>query len=248
MKKFLCLFGFAFVAIFLIFVVVFWTHTGFVQRIYEDSEEIEWKYTLFVPAEYKGDRLYPLLVYLHGYGSRGIDGSKPTTDGPGPFIKERENMFDMLLLFPQSETGSWEADSADAQRTMAILAEVVREYAVDQQRIYLTGTSAGGFGVWSLAARYPHKWAAIVPICGGGDPDSAEIIKHIPSWCFHGARDTVIDVEQSRRMISALRDTGANPHYTEYPDAGHGCWRRAYTTPELWNWLRRQRLGDQPHD
>ncbi|SRR5579875_474242 len=248
MKKLLGMFGLALLAGFLGYYVLPWTRIGFVQRIYEDTEEIECKYTLFVPAEYSKDRTYPLLVYLHGYGARGVDGVKPTTDGLGPFIQEKEKTFDMLVLFPQSETGFWEADTADGQRAMAILEEVVREYAVDQQRIYLSGTSRGGFGVWSLAARYPHKWAAIVPICGGGDPDSVAAIKHLPCWCFHGACDNVIDVEQSRRMISALRDAGANPHYTEYPDVGHGSWGLAYATPELWDWLRRQRLGEPSHD
>ncbi|HZU33574.1 MAG TPA: PHB depolymerase family esterase [Candidatus Angelobacter sp.] len=180
MKKLLFIGGLlVLVAAFLGYFILPCTRTGFIQRIYEDTDEIEWKYTLFVPAEYKGDRAYPLLMYLHGYGARGVDGNKPTTDGPGPFIREREKTFDMLVLFPQSESGSWEADTEDGQRVMAILEEVVREYAVDRQRIYLTGTSAGGFGVWSLAARYPNKWAAIVPICGGGEPDSAEIIRHL---------------------------------------------------------------------
>ncbi len=250
MKKLLCVSGLAVLLLAGVLGYFFlpWTRAGFVRRIYEDKEEIEWKYTLFVPAEYKGDRPYPLLLYLHGYGARGIDGARPTTDGLGPIIEDREKPFDMLVLFPQSETGSWEADSADGQRAMAILEEVARDYAVDQQRIYLTGTSRGGFGVWSLAARYPDRWAAIVPICGGGDPDSAKTIKHIPCWCFHGACDNVIDVEQSRRMIAALRAAGASPHYTEYPDVGHACWGRAYATPELWDWLRRQRLGELAHD
>ncbi len=248
MKKLLCLFCFVFLAVFLSRFFVPWTCTGFVQRIYEDAEQIKWKYTLFVPSEYRGDLSFPLVLYLHGAGSRGVDGVKPTTDGPGPFIKEREKTFDMLVLFPQSGTGTWGADTDDGQRVMAVLEEVVREYRVDRQRIYLTGTSAGGFGVWGLAARYPDKWAAIVPICGGGDPHSADAIKHIPCWCFHGARDDVIDVEQSRRIIAALRAAGTSPRYTEYPDVGHSCWGRAYAAPELWDWLRRQRLGDQSHD
>jgi predicted peptidase len=117
-----------------------------------------------------------------------VDGVKPTTDGAGAFIQEREKTFDLFVLFPQSETGAWEADTEDGQRAMAILEEVLRDYAVDRRRIYLTGTSAGGFGVWSLAARYPNRWAAIVPICGGGDPHCAESIQHIPCWCFHVAR------------------------------------------------------------
>jgi predicted peptidase len=216
--------------------------TGFLQRIYRDEEDREWKYTLFVPEEYHGDQPFPLLVYLHGSGARGTDGSKPTKDGLGPLVKAQEKTFDMLVLFPQSETGDWEADTPEGQRALAILADVVRDYAVDRQRLYLTGTSRGGFGVWSLAARHPDKWAAVVPICGGGDPATAPAFKHLPCWCFHGAEDKVINVSQSQRMIEALRTAGGTPRYTEYPDVGHGCWGRAYATPELWEWLRRQRL------
>jgi predicted peptidase len=223
-------------------------HTRFVQRVHWDGNGRAWKYTLLVPAEYNSDRTYPLLVYLHGFGARGVDGNKPTTDGPGPFIQEREETFDMLALFPQSETGHWEADTTDGQRVMNILEEVTRDYAVDRQRIYLTGTSMGGFGVWNLAARYPRHWAAIVPICGGGDPVSAAVIKHLPCWCFHSACDNVIDVAQSRRMIEALRAAGANPRYTEYSDVGHSCWGQAYATPELWEWLRHQKSGGNLHD
>jgi predicted peptidase len=247
-KKLLGMSGFVVLTGFLVYFVLPDQHTGLLQRIHRDEDGREWKYTLFVPPEYKGKRPYPLLVYLHGFGARGVDGSKPMTDGPGPFIQEGEKTFDMLVLFPQSETGSWEAETADGQRVMAILEDVVQEYAIDCQRIYLTGTSAGGFGVWSLAARYPRQWAAIVPICGGGNPASAAAIKHLPCWCFHGACDDVIDVEQSRDMIEALRAAGASPRYTEYPDVGHGCWSRAYDTPELWDWLRRQHLGDATHD
>jgi predicted esterase len=247
-KNVLGLFGLALLVGFLGYLVLPEKHTGFVQCIHRDKDGRAWKYTLFVPAEYNADRTYPLLVYLHGFGARGVDGNKPTTDGPGPFIQEREETFNMLALFPQSETGHWEADTTDDQRVITILEEVVRDYAVDRQRIYLTGTSMGGFGVWSLAAHYPHKWAAIVPICGGGDPASAKAIKHIPCWCFHGACDNVIDVGQSRRMIEALQAAGASSRYTEYPDVGHGCWGRAYATPELWEWLRHQRLGGNLHD
>lgn len=247
-KKLLGMSGIALLASFLTYLVLPNIHSGFLQCIHRDGDDREWKYTLFVPTEYNGQQSYPLLVYLHGFGDRGVDGGKPVTNGPGPFIKEREKTFDMLVLFPQSETGYWEADTADGQRVMAILENVIREYAVDRQRVYLTGMSRGGFGVWSLAAHYPQKWAAIVPICGGGDPQRAETIRDIPCWCFHGANDNVIDVGQSRRMIEALLAAGASPRYTEYPEIGHACAGRAYATPELWQWLRRQRLGDALND
>ena len=100
----------------------------------------------------------------------------------------------------------------------------------------------GGFGTWSFAAAYPDKWAAIVPICGGGNPSAAEKIKHIPCWCFHGDADTSVPVKRSRDMIEALRKAGAEPKYTEYPNVGHNSWDRAYATKELYTWLLEQKL------
>ena len=100
----------------------------------------------------------------------------------------------------------------------------------------------GGFGTWSLAAAFPERWAAIVPICGGGDARQAEKIKHIPCWCFHGDKDEAVPVQASQRMITALKAAGGQPIYDEYKDVEHNSWDRAYGTPELYEWLLKQRL------
>ena len=96
-----------------------------------------------------------------------------------------------------------------------------KEYKIDDKRIYLTGLSMGGFGTWSLAAKYPDRWAAIVPFCGGGDPAKAKEIKDIPCWCFHGDADQAVPVRASREMVEALKAAGGKPKYTEYPGVGH---------------------------
>src|SRR5919201_1026220 len=93
------------------------------------------------------------------------------------------------VVIPQSEKRTWAADSDDGKRALAMLDATVKEYNGDPKRVYLTGLSMGGFGTWSLAAAHPEKWAAIVPICFGGDPNTAEKIKHIPCWCFCGDKD-----------------------------------------------------------
>jgi predicted peptidase len=108
--------------------------------------------------------------------------------------------------------------------------------------MYLTGLSMGGFGTWSLAAQYPDRWAAIVPICGGGNPADADKIKHIPCWCFHGDADKAVKVERSREMIEALKKAGGQPRYDEYPGVGHNSWDRAYGTADLYQWLLMQQL------
>src|SRR5207248_7264328 len=87
----------------------------------------------------------------------------------------------------------------------------------------------------------PKRWAAIVPVCGGGDPKQAAKIKDVPCWCFHGDADQVVKVKQSRDMIWALRQAGGEPLYHEYPGVGHNCWDRVYATPDLYEWLLEQR-------
>src|SRR5262249_43200392 len=148
--------------------------------VHKDSDGGEAKYVLFVPHDYKGDKAYPLILFLHGAGETGTDGHKQAEVGLGPAIKKREKNFGFIAVFPQAQKRTWRSDSPEAQRALAILAEVQKEYKVDPKRIYLTGLSMGGYGTWSLVAKYPDRWAAIAPICGGGDPKQAERIKNIP--------------------------------------------------------------------
>jgi predicted peptidase len=217
------------------------TH-GFLDRVHTGPGGKKARYGLFVPHLYKADKTYPLILFLHGHGESGTDGRRPVEVGLGPAIRQRERTFPFLALFPQSQKFSWQATSDDSRRALAILAEVMNQYQVDPQRVYLTGLSMGGFGTWSLAARYPKRWAALVPVCGGGNPQHAAKIKDIPCWCFHGAADTVVPVTRSREMIQALQAEGGAPRYTEYPGVGHDSWTNAYGTAELYEWLLQQAL------
>jgi predicted peptidase len=208
---------------------------GFLDRTHDKA-----KYVLFVPHDYKGDKEYPLILFLHGAGERGSDGQKQAKVGLGPAVRKQEKTFPFFAVFPQAQRG-WGADSADAKRALAILAEVQKEYKIDAKRVYLTGLSMGGYGTWSLAAKYPERWAAIVPVCGGGDPATAKAIKDIPCWCFHGDADKAVPVGRSRKMIEALKEAGAKPRYDEYKGVGHNSWDRAYGTKELYEWLLMQK-------
>jgi predicted peptidase len=213
---------------------------GFLDRVHKSGDK-EYKYVVFVPHDYKGDKEYPVILFLHGAGEKGTDGKKQAQTGLGNAIKKEEKKFGFITVFPQAERG-WGANSDDAKRALDILAEVQKEYKTDSKRVYLTGLSMGGFGTWGLAAKYPEKWAAIVPICGGGDPKSAEKIKDVPCWCFHGDADTAVKVDQSRAMVKALEAAGGKPKYTEYPGVGHNSWDKAYATKELYEWLLMQKL------
>jgi predicted peptidase len=215
--------------------------TGFQNLVHKDANGAEAKYVLFVPHDYKGDKDYPVILFLHGSGETGTDGLNQAKVGLAPAIRKQEKAFPFIAIFPQSQKRTWQADSPDAQRALAILDATVKSHKIDTNRIYLTGLSMGGFGTWSLAAKYPDKWAAIVPVCGGGDPTTVEKFKHIPCWCFHGDADKAVPVDRSRKMIEALKAVGSKPKYDEYPGVPHNSWDKAYGTAELYEWLLQQK-------
>jgi predicted peptidase len=237
--------------------------TGFIHRVHKAADGTEARYVVFVPHDYRGDRPTPTIFFLHGAGEWGTDGEKQIEVGLGPAIRKREKTFPFLVVFPQSHKNTspidprdrnqlrdllatWTDRDAEGQRALAILAEVAKDFRVDPDRIYLTGLSMGGFGTWSLAASHPGRWAAIAPICGGGDAATAPSIKELPCWCFHGDADEAVPVARSREMVKALWAAGGHPNYTEYPGVGHNSWVKAYDTPDLYEWFLKHKLKKGP--
>ena len=216
---------------------------GFVNKVYKDKGGAEHKYVLFVPHNYNAKTPCPVILFLHGSGESAGGSKQPVDVGIGPAIKKREKSFPFLVVIPQSQKRTWQAGSDDANRALAMLDDVEKNYNVDKQREYLTGMSMGGYGTWSLATRDADRWAAIVPVCGGlrGDATGVAKIKDLPCWCFHGADDPTVKVDQSRRLIEALKAAGGSPKYTEYPGVKHDSWVKAYDTDELYDWLLQQK-------
>jgi predicted peptidase len=194
--------------------------------------EVQMGYLLFLPQEYDQQDSWPLLVFLHGAGERGSDLDLVKKHGP-PKIVESKKDFPFVVLSPQCGGREWWR----LEPLKALIDKTASQYKIDQDRIYVTGLSMGGFGTWALASAYPHKFAAIAPICGGGDPKQAERIKHLPVWAFHGAKDEVVPSERSQEMVDALKAAGGNVRLTIYPDAGHDSWTESYDNPELYSWL-----------
>jgi len=215
------------------------TKTGFVHKVHK-SKNGDAKYVVFVPPDYKGDKEYPVILFLHGSGSTGDDGEKQIKGGLAKAIRDKQQNFPFITVFPQAHTKGWGANGPSAKTALAILDEVQKDYKTDKKRVYLTGLSMGGYGTWSLAAAYPDRWAAIAPICGGGNPKTADKIKDLPCWCFHGDADKTVSVEQSRKMIKALKDAGGSPKYDEYPGVDHNSWDKAYANAELYTWFLKQ--------
>ena len=214
--------------------------TGFVDKTFKNADGTESPYVVFVPHAYDGKTDVPVILFLHGAGETKGGTKKPAEVGIGPAIKKQEKTFPAIVVIPQSEKRTWKADSDDGKRAMAILDAVRKEYKTDAKRQYLTGLSMGGFGTWSVAAAHADRWAAIAPVCGGGNVKDAEKIKDIPCWCFHGDKDTAVKVDLSRTMIDALKAAGGKPKYTEYAGVGHNSWDAAYGEKEFFPWLFEQ--------
>ncbi len=204
--------------------------------------QVEYDYLVFTPSNKSKaiDGKLPLLVFLHGAGERGDDLSLlSTTHGP-PMLVEKDSDFPFIVLSPQCPEG----DRWNALQVRLLVDHIVKKYPVDASRIYLTGLSMGGFGTWDTAIHHPNYFAAIAPICGGSiiHAFQAKRIKHIPTWAFHGAKDQVVPVDNTRRIVKALKEEKSDVKYTEYPEAGHNSWTETYNNPALYTWLLQQRL------
>jgi predicted peptidase len=199
-------------------------------------------YLLFRPENYEagGPRKWPLLVFLHGAGERGTDLQLVTAHGPPKLVKDRPD-FPFVVVSPQCPKGeSWDIEALDE-----LLGDLLSREAIDPKQVYLTGLSMGGYGAWAWAAAHPERFAAIVPICGGGDPirvrladgPQRQALAQLPVWAFHGAKDQVVMVTESERMVEAYRMVGNEPKLTVYPEANHDAWTETYADPALYDWL-----------
>lgn len=194
------------------------------------------RYLLYLPADYAQKDAWPLMLFLHGAGERGDNIERVKIHGP-PKLIAAGKQFPFIVVSPQCPANRW----WQPEDLTALLDEVVEKYKVDKDRIWVTGLSMGGFGTWSLAAAAPERFAALVPICGGGDPIWAKRLQRIPIWVFHGAKDPVVPLERSAKMVEALKQAGGNVQFTVYPEAGHDSWTAAYNDPALYEWLLAQK-------
>ena len=200
------------------------------------TKTLECGYLAYVPADYqKTKEKYPLVLFLHGSGERGTDIEKVKKHGP-PMLIEKGKQFPFIIVSPQCAPGkSW-----DSELLINLLDSVMKKYRVDASRVYLTGLSMGGYGAWQFAIDYPERFAAVVPISGGGEPGDVWKLKNIPVWAFHGANDDVVPLKEDANMVDALKDCGGNVKFTVYPELGHNAWATTYNNPEVYDWLLKQ--------
>jgi predicted peptidase len=216
---------------------------GFQNRSYTDAGGKEHPFIVFVPMKYQPGSKPPVMLFLHGSGERGYNNLDQMMAGIGPAIWKRKATLPFVIVLPQCTTNSnWLVDGPDAQHALAMFKQTQQEFGTDPDRVYLTGLSMGGSGTWSIAAKDPSAWAAIVPMCSR--PDLANARKftdaRLPIWNFCGDKDRPETVKANRDMHEALTKLNAPAKYTEYPGVGHNCWDNAYGTDELYTWLLEQ--------
>lgn len=214
--------------------------SGFQYRTMSDADGKQRSYVLFVPYKLEPSSRPPIVLFLHGAGERGSNGLDPMMVGIGPAIWKQKSSFPAVVVIPQCHVGSgWLAETPDAAFALQALAAAQKEFNTDPDRVYLTGLSMGGAGTWSLAARDPKMFAAIVPMCSRADLKIAEKLAaaKLPIWNFCGDKDRPETVAFNREMHKALTAAGAGDRYTEYEGVGHNCWDAAYGTPELFTWM-----------
>ena len=228
----------------------------FEARTFVDADEGKLHYRLLRPKDYDPKQKYPLVLFLHGAGERGDDNSKQLVHAMNDFASDEiMAKYPAFVIAPQCPTGKrwvevdWSADShtmpaepsVPLRQALQIVKDLQKEFSVDADRLYITGLSMGGYGVWDAIQRHPDLFAAAAPVCGGGDPAFAKQIARIPIWAFHGAEDTAVKPKRSREMIAAIEAAGGKPKYTEYPKVGHNSWAPTYSDPALYAWLFAQK-------
>lgn len=230
---------------------------GFVDKSIEIDGE-KFLYQVFVPYDWTSVEEWPVVLYLHGRGESGSDGKAQASIGIAAAVRRNPSQFPAVVVMPQCRRGAAWNDPRMEQLAFGVLDRAIRDYNGDPQRVYLSGLSMGGYGTFYFGGKYPDRFAALVPVCGGivppnrsglrssdgaGDPyaEAARKIGRTPIWIFHGAADPVVPVSESRKMVDALKALGNSVKYTEYPGVGHNSWDRAYSEQGLIGWMLSQR-------
>lgn len=208
----------------------------------EITKTVGASFLLYLPEGFRTEqKRWPLMMFLHGSGERGGDLAKVKVNGPPKFLEQRKD-FQFVVVSPQlPDYAAWSSDALNA-----LLDELIERLPIDTDRVYLTGLSLGGFATWDFACDFPERFAAIAPISGRGDGDRACLLRNVPVWAFHGAKDREVPLKDEEEMVNALKACGGDVKLTIYPDAGHDAWTETYANPELYNWFLAHRRHDGP--
>ena len=191
------------------------------------------EYVVRYPDSFDSQPKHPVILALHGAGTRGTDISMVLNHSQFSETEKIEN-FPFIMVAPQCTENTW----FDMWPTLkALVKEIAAHPRMDETRIYLMGNSMGGYAAWQLAMSMPEYFAAVAPVCGGGMYWNTGRLKDVPVWAFHGAKDTTVFPEESEKMVNAVNAAGGSAKLTLYPEARHDAWTPAYSDPELYKWF-----------
>jgi predicted peptidase len=227
--------------------------TDLFQRHIYKSAEFEMPYRLLIPENYDEYQKYPVILYFHGAGERGIDNEITLKNGVQNFASdENRKKYPCIIIVPQCPPAyrwvevHWALPShvrptemsLPMKHSMVLLDEIIELYSVDTNRIYVTGLSMGGFGTWDAITRFPNTFAAAIPVCGGADTAFASCVKNVPVWAFHGKLDKVVIPSRSIDMVDAIvKQGGKVARLTIYNNVAHNAWVNAYANQLMIDWM-----------
>ncbi len=192
------------------------------------------RYLAYTPEGYAADsrKKWPMILFMHGAGERGTNLDMVKTHGiPKEIANGRKLPF--IVIAPQCDANQW----WDTKSLIATLDDAEKRYRIDKDRIYVTGLSMGGFATWALAMEQPKRFAAIAPVCGGGDTSNVGRIAKMPIWTCHGDKDPVVSVDFTRKFVNELKALGSDVRYDEIKDGTHDTWTDFYKQDALYDWF-----------
>ncbi len=226
---------------------------AFAPRQVSEAGEVVLRYRLLSPTTQPAGEKFPLVIFLHGSGERGEDNYRQLIHGGKEFLHHSKR-HPAFYVFPQCPKGTWwstsnklrtEANPAAAappmEKIVDLIDRMVRTEAIDPGRIYVAGLSMGGFGTYELVGLQPKRFAAAIPMCGGGNLEIVPKYRSTPFWLFHGDADTAVNVRYSRDMAAAMKRAGVSHIYTEYPGGNHNAWTPTLTNDAVIDWMFAQR-------
>ena len=194
----------------------------------------ELKYLISFPKDFQESQKYPLILFLHGAGTRGESTDRLQKNACVRNLLSRQDERGYILLAPLCKSGDW----GEWMRPLVHLVEMYRDYPwVDETRVHVTGNSMGGYGTWALASHHPDWFASAMPVCGGGIPAFTKFMVDVPVRTFHGLCDKTVDPIESLQMAKALNTFGGHAELILFPELAHNCWDRVYSDEKNYDWL-----------
>jgi predicted peptidase len=213
-----------------------------VEMVFKCADQANLPYLLYLPKAFEPGKSTPIMLFLHGRGESDGPLSVVAKWGP-PMMVVRGDDLPFIVVSPQCpKEDNWSSETQQ-KRLMELLESTIQAYGADRSRVYLSGLSMGGSGSWKMLSNHPKKFAAVVPICGRGEINDMASIKDVPIWAFVGDQDRVF--ESNVQLIDAIRKSGNQSiRFTTLENVGHNSWSAAYATPDLYDWMAKQKSGN----